>query len=79
VAPLSPGQALNVALFSYDGGLYWGLNADWDALPDLDRLARHLDGAFAELERAAGAAIPSAPAGPRRRARSRGPSSEGTA
>ncbi len=77
VAPLSPGQALNVALFSYDGGLYWGLNADWDALPDLERLTRQLDAAFGELERAAGVALPSAPARPR--ARTRRSSSEETA
>lgn len=53
VAPLTPGQALNVALFSYDGGLYWGLNADWDALPDLPLLADQIRFAFAELQSAA--------------------------
>ncbi len=53
VAPLTPGQALNVALFSYDGGLYWGLNADWDALPDLSVFAEHVRGAFGELQAAA--------------------------
>ena len=35
LAPLFAGQALAVALFSYDGGLFWGFNADWDAVPDL--------------------------------------------
>jgi WS/DGAT/MGAT family acyltransferase len=35
VVPLAPKQALGVALFSYDGGLFWGFNSDWDALPDL--------------------------------------------
>lgn len=53
VAPLTPGQALNVALFSYDGGLYWGLNADFDALPDLGVLAEQIQLAFAELQSAA--------------------------
>jgi diacylglycerol O-acyltransferase / wax synthase len=53
VAPLTPGQALNVALFSYDGGLYWGLNADWDALPDLPLLAEQIRDAFGELQAAA--------------------------
>jgi WS/DGAT/MGAT family acyltransferase len=53
VAPLTPGQALNIALFSYDGGLYWGLNADWDALPDLPLLADQLRQAFEELQSAA--------------------------
>jgi len=54
VAPLSPGQALNVALFSYDGGLFWGLNADYDALPDLEQLAQFVSEAFVELQEAAG-------------------------
>jgi WS/DGAT/MGAT family acyltransferase len=35
LVPLFKNQALGIALFSYDGGLYWGFNADWDALPDL--------------------------------------------
>jgi len=56
VAPLTPGQSLNVALFSYDGGLYWGLNACWDAIPDLELLAGHVCESFAELQRAAGVA-----------------------
>lgn len=41
VAPLVPlfaNQALGIALFSYDGRLFWGFNADWDALPDLHEL-----------------------------------------
>jgi WS/DGAT/MGAT family acyltransferase len=54
VAPLTPGQALNIALFSYDGGLFWGLNADYDAMPDLPQLAVFVREAFAELEQAAG-------------------------
>jgi len=53
VAPLTPGQALNVALFSYDGGLFWGLNADRDALPDLEALPEEIDCAFGELRAAA--------------------------
>jgi len=35
LVPLFSNQALGIALFSYDGGLYWGFNADWDAIPDL--------------------------------------------
>lgn len=35
LVPLYEGQALGIALFSYDGGLYWGFNACWDAMPDL--------------------------------------------
>jgi WS/DGAT/MGAT family acyltransferase len=33
--PLFRSQGLGLAIFSYAGGLYWGLNADWDGLPDL--------------------------------------------
>jgi WS/DGAT/MGAT family acyltransferase len=38
VVPLFRNQGLGVALFSYDGRLYWGFNADWDVLPDLHDL-----------------------------------------
>ena len=38
LVPLFANQALGVALFSYDGRLYWGFNADWDAVPDLHEL-----------------------------------------
>jgi WS/DGAT/MGAT family acyltransferase len=39
LVPLFSNQALGIALFSYDGGLFWGFDADWDALPDLHDLA----------------------------------------
>lgn len=35
LVPLFENQALGIALFSYDGSLYWGFNACWDAVPDL--------------------------------------------
>ncbi len=35
LVPLFDNQALGIALFSYDGGLYWGFNACWDAMPEL--------------------------------------------
>lgn len=48
VVPLFENQGLGVALFSYDGRLTWGFNADWDVLPDLhdlvEAVARELDG-----------------------------------
>jgi WS/DGAT/MGAT family acyltransferase len=49
VVPLSKGQALSVGLTSYDGGVYYGLNADRDALPDVDVLAGTLEESLAEL------------------------------
>jgi WS/DGAT/MGAT family acyltransferase len=38
LVPLFTNQALGIALFSYDGSLFWGFNADWDAVPDLHDL-----------------------------------------
>jgi len=51
--PLYKNQALGIALFSYNGGLFWGLNADWDAMPDLHELAEHLAADFESLRAAA--------------------------
>lgn len=49
LVPLAQQQALGIALFSYDGGLHWGLHADWDAVPDLHDLAERLDDEFERL------------------------------
>jgi WS/DGAT/MGAT family acyltransferase len=38
VVPLLESQALGIALFSYDGWLHFGLNADRDLVPDLHEL-----------------------------------------
>ncbi len=51
--PLFEYQGLGVAIFSYDGRLFFGLNADWDILPDVADFAADLRGAFVELSRAA--------------------------
>jgi diacylglycerol O-acyltransferase len=49
VVPLALGQAVSVGLTSYDGGVYYGLNADRDAMPDVDVLAACLEESLAEL------------------------------
>ena len=49
VVPLTKGQALSIGLISYDGGVYFGLYADRDALPDLDVLVACLSDAMDEL------------------------------
>jgi WS/DGAT/MGAT family acyltransferase len=49
VMPLAKGQALSIGLTSYDGSVYYGLNADRDAMPDVDVLAQCLVDALAEL------------------------------
>jgi diacylglycerol O-acyltransferase len=49
VVPLAKGQALSVGLTSYNGGVYYGLNADRDALSDVDVLPEMIDESLAEL------------------------------
>ena len=49
VIPLAKGQALSIGLTSYDGNVYYGLNADRDAMPDVQVLAGCLVDALAEL------------------------------
>jgi WS/DGAT/MGAT family acyltransferase len=54
LVPLLENTGLGVALFSYDGQLCWGFNADYDLLPDLRNFVRAIDGSFRELCAAAG-------------------------
>jgi diacylglycerol O-acyltransferase / wax synthase len=49
VVPLSKGQSVSIGLTSYDGGVYYGLNADRDAMPDVDVLAQCIEEGLAEL------------------------------
>ncbi len=54
MVPLAQQLALGIAIMSYDGSISFGLNADFDALPDLERLAEHLHDSLDELAVAAG-------------------------
>jgi WS/DGAT/MGAT family acyltransferase len=54
VVPLARRQALGIAVMSYDGHLGFGLLADYDALPELETLARELERSIAALAGAAG-------------------------
>jgi diacylglycerol O-acyltransferase / wax synthase len=56
--PLYEAQAVGVALFSYDGGLYIGLSACWHAMPDLHDFRRDLEASFDELAALAARARP---------------------
>jgi diacylglycerol O-acyltransferase len=56
MVPLAANQALGIAIMSYDGQLNFGLNADYDALPDLEALADELRASIDELVVAAGQA-----------------------
>jgi WS/DGAT/MGAT family acyltransferase len=53
LVPLFVNHALGIALFSYDGKLHWGFNADWDAIPDLHDFVLATQASFAELCEAA--------------------------
>ncbi|HEU4913534.1 MAG TPA: wax ester/triacylglycerol synthase family O-acyltransferase [Actinomycetes bacterium] len=49
VVPLAKAQALSIGLTSYDGRVFYGLNADRDAMPDVGVLAQCLEDALTEL------------------------------
>jgi WS/DGAT/MGAT family acyltransferase len=49
VVPLLPNMGLGIALFSYDGQLFWGFNADYDLVPDAERLPGIVQRAFEEF------------------------------
>jgi len=49
VMPLGAGQALSIGLTSYDGGVYYGLYTDRDAIPDADVLGHAVVDALQEL------------------------------
>jgi WS/DGAT/MGAT family acyltransferase len=49
VVPLAKGQAVSIGLTSYNGGVYYGMIADRDAMPDIDLLAVSIEEALAEL------------------------------
>ncbi|MFF3500928.1 wax ester/triacylglycerol synthase family O-acyltransferase [Streptomyces sp. NPDC003247] len=53
-APLARGQALAVAVSTYRGRVHYGLVADAEAVPDLDRFARALTGEVETLITACG-------------------------
>ena len=49
VIPLAKTQAVSIGLTSYDGQVFYGLNADRDGMPDIDVLAQCIVDAVAEL------------------------------
>jgi len=53
VVPLFENLGLVVGLFSYNGGLFWGINADWEKLTDLHEFLLALQTSFANLQAAA--------------------------
>jgi hypothetical protein len=49
MVPLWAQHGIGVALFSYNGRLLWGIQADYDTLPDSDDFIAGLHSAYAEL------------------------------
>ncbi|MEO6712384.1 MAG: wax ester/triacylglycerol synthase family O-acyltransferase [Mycobacteriales bacterium] len=49
VVPLITNHALTIGLTSYNGGVFYGINADRDAIPDVDVLATCIEESLAEL------------------------------
>ena len=52
LVPLLPHGGLGIALFSYEGKLCWGFNADEELLPDLTSLIDDVGAAFEDLRHA---------------------------
>lgn len=53
LVPIFSGHAVGVAVVSYDGTMSFGLNADRDAVPDLDVLCAGIEESLAELRQLA--------------------------
>jgi hypothetical protein len=51
LVPLYENQALGIALFSYDGGLYWGFNSCWDRMPELHEFVLAIEHEFESLRK----------------------------
>ncbi len=51
--PLAGQVRVGVAIFSYDGGLHFGVTGDWDHAPDIAVLCRGIERSMAELLEAA--------------------------
>jgi diacylglycerol O-acyltransferase / wax synthase len=49
VVPLAKGQGLCIGLTSYNGGVFYGLNADRDVMADVDVVGSLLEASLAEL------------------------------
>jgi len=55
LVPIPPTQNLGIALFSYNGELHWGFNADWEGFPDVHEFVEDLEAAFEEYRQLAAA------------------------
>jgi len=53
LVPLWESHGVGIAMFSYDGSIAWGINGDYQLMPDLDRFGESVLVSFAELVEAA--------------------------
>jgi WS/DGAT/MGAT family acyltransferase len=53
LVPLAAEHAVGIAVLSYDGGMCFGINADRDSMPDVDRLTAGIAAELTELQRLA--------------------------
>lgn len=63
VPPLQPGFGVAIGVTSYDGGVYYGITADRDALPDIDVFGQCVRESLDELVDSASDTRPRAPRG----------------
>ncbi len=56
--PIAGGTRVSIGIFSYLGTMTFGINADFDAFPDVDVLSRGICTGVSELLEAARAATP---------------------
>lgn len=54
IMPIADNMGLSIACTSLAGTMAFGITADWDTLPDIERLADAMDEALAELRKDAG-------------------------
>ncbi|MBW2714362.1 MAG: DUF1298 domain-containing protein [Deltaproteobacteria bacterium] len=51
--PLLDNLGLSIGIINYDGVVFWGLNADYDRVPDLKRFAEIIQESFDKIAEAA--------------------------
>jgi hypothetical protein len=59
--PVIGNVRISIAIFSYDGGLYFGVTGDYDSSSDVDVVTRGVERAMADLLEAVPAPAPGTP------------------
>lgn len=77
LVPLLEGTGLGIALFSYDGKLHIGLNADYELVPDVANVAAFLAQSFMAISDACGVGVPDRESVPTEAASSKAASESG--